>query len=92
MVQFPLKYVDLNHPEHDLLEISEDDWFHDIDSHHAIGPNCSDEQYILDASGKLFSVLFAGMDTSNVPSFEFQPCDDQSKLEKVKKYIQKRML
>ena len=38
LMKFPLIYVDLEYEEDDLFEITYDEWFHDVDVQHTIGP------------------------------------------------------
>ena len=89
-MQFPFTYIDLNYPEHDLFEISDADWNHDVDARQTIGPNQSDEQYSLDSNGKLFKVAYTGMDRDNVPEFKFELCDNPNKLREILEYINHR--
>lgn len=89
-MQFPIIYVDLDTSEHDLFEISFDDWYHDVDAQHAIGPIEPGRQFALDDADELYRVVFLGMDASNVPKFEFERCDDSSILNEMRKYVADR--
>ena len=90
MIQFPIKYVDLNYPEHDLFEISDVHWNHDVDARQTIGPNQSDAQFVLDAINTVYAVIFLGLDAENVPDFKFAICENETKRNEVVSYIDQR--
>jgi len=68
-MDWPVIYIH-KHKDEELMAISFDEWYHDVDARHAIGPINDNEHYVIDSSSDVYR-LKKGMDDKVVPPIEF---------------------
>lgn len=68
MMKWPVIYIH-RHIDEELMKITYDDWYHNVDSRHAVGPINDKEHYFVDSHSDVYRMK-KGTDDKIIPSIE----------------------